>query len=73
MNSMLAAEAAVLAYFKSVGIILLVFHRVIVALLAFAARECDFYSHITCPFLSSRHLSCGAAVCPASAEVPPKK
>ena len=73
MNSVLAAEAAVLADLKSVGIVLFVFHCVIVALFAFTARECNFDSHITCPFLSSRYLPVKAAVCLTPAVIPPKK
>ncbi len=73
MNSVLAAEAAVLVYLKSVGIVLFVLHCVIVALFAFTARECDFDSHITCPFLSSRYLPWGVAVCLTPAVIPPKK
>jgi hypothetical protein len=41
----LFAESAVLVHFKSVGVVLLVFHCVVVALLAFCASECDFNSH----------------------------
>jgi len=43
---MLTAETAELFHFKSVGVILLVLDRVVVSLLAFAASECDLYSHI---------------------------
>ena len=45
MESVLFAESAILVHFKSVRIILLVFHRVVVALLTFCASECDFNSH----------------------------
>ena len=45
MNSMLLAEAAVLVHLQSVGTVLLVFHCVVVALLALSARHCDLYSH----------------------------
>ncbi len=38
MCGMLAAEAAVLVHFKSVGIVLLVFHSVVIPLLALGAR-----------------------------------
>ena len=41
MKSMFTTETAVLVHFKSVGIILLVLHSVVVSLLAFAARKCD--------------------------------
>jgi hypothetical protein len=42
---MLAAEFAVLVHFKSVGVVLLVLHRIVVSLLALAARQCDLNSH----------------------------
>ena len=45
MKCVLLAESAVLVHFKSVGIILLVFHCVVVALLTLCAGKCDFYSH----------------------------
>ena len=41
MKSMFTTETAVLVHFKSVGIILLVLHSVVVSLLAFAARQCN--------------------------------
>jgi hypothetical protein len=43
---MLTAETAELFHFKSVGVIFLILDRVVVSLLAFAASECDLYSHI---------------------------
>jgi len=45
MNGMLFAEAAILVHFQSVRIVLLVFHCVVVALLAFRASQSDFHSH----------------------------
>jgi len=45
MNSVFAAEAAILVHLKSVRVVLFVLHRVVIALLAFCARECDFDSH----------------------------
>ena len=45
MQSMLAAETAVLVHFKSVRSVLLVLDSVVVALLAFLARESNFDSH----------------------------
>ncbi len=45
MKSVLLAESAILVHFKSVRIILLVLHCVVVALLAFCTSECDFNSH----------------------------
>ena len=52
---MLFAEAAVLVHLKSVRIVLLVLHGVVVALLAFCTRQCNFNSHFrhllfSCPF-----------------------
>ena len=46
MESMLAAEAAVLVHLKTIRIIFLVLHRIVVALLAFAAGESDLNSHV---------------------------
>ena len=46
MCSMLFAESAVLVHFKSVGIIFLILHGIVVSLLAFAACKCDLNSHI---------------------------
>jgi len=43
---MLPAETTVFCHLKSVGIILLVLHRVIISLLAFAAGKCDSDSHL---------------------------
>ena len=45
MNGVLAAEAAVLVHFQPVRIVLLVFHGVVVALLALGAGQGDFDSH----------------------------
>ena len=42
---MLLTEPTVLVHFKSIRIVLLVLHSVVVALLAFSASECDFNSH----------------------------
>ena len=42
---MFFAEPAVLIHFKSVRVILLVFHCVVVALFALCASECDLNSH----------------------------
>jgi len=49
VQSVLAAETAVLVHLKSVGIIFLVFLSVIIPLLAFAACESDLYSHCSVP------------------------
>jgi hypothetical protein len=45
MNSMLAAEAAILVQFQTVGRILLVFNRVVVSLLALVATQCNANAH----------------------------
>ena len=45
MHRVLAAETAVLVHFKSVRVIFLVLHCVVVSLLAFGACQCDSDSH----------------------------
>ena len=45
MESMLTAETAILFELDPVGIVLLVFERIVVPLLAFRASECDLYAH----------------------------
>ena len=45
MNGMLSAEPAILFHFQTVGIVLLVFHGVVVSLLALVAAKGDLYSH----------------------------
>ena len=67
MNSMLAAETAVLVHFQSVRIVLFVLERVVVALFAFRASQGDFYSHLRhlliWIFLPPSFLAEGPAVC----------
>ena len=46
VKRMLAAETAVLVELETIGIVLLVLCTVIVSLFAFAANECDLYSHV---------------------------
>ena len=46
VQRVLAAEAAVLVHFQSVGIVLLVLHGVVVALLAFGTSQSDLDSHL---------------------------
>jgi hypothetical protein len=53
VGRVLLAEAAVLAHFETVRIVLLVFHGVIIALLALAARNGDSGSHRCTPDLPS--------------------
>jgi len=45
VKSVLAAEFTMLLHFDSVGIVLLVFLGIVVALLALLASKCDFDSH----------------------------
>ena len=45
MHGVLAAEAAVLVHLKSVRVVLLVLHGVVVALLALGAGQGNFDSH----------------------------
>ena len=45
MHSVLAAEAAVLVHLKSVRVVLLVLHAVVVALLTLGASQGNFDSH----------------------------
>jgi hypothetical protein len=46
MQGVFAAETAVFVPLKSVGVVLLVLFCVVVSLLAFAARQGNFDSHI---------------------------
>ena len=43
------AESAILIHLQPVGVVLLVFHRVVVSLLAFVASERDLDSHCSAP------------------------
>ena len=45
MNRVFLAESAILLHLKTVRVILLVLHGVVVSLLALAASECDFHAH----------------------------
>ena len=45
MDSVLLAESAILLHFETVGVVLLVFHGVVVSLLALRASQCDFHAH----------------------------
>ena len=49
MQRMLLAETAILVHLKTIGIILLVFHRVVVSLLALCAGERYSNAHIAAP------------------------
>ena len=55
MESVLAAESAVLVHFDPVGVILLVFLGVVIALLAFCAGECNFNSHFGTSYFIIRY------------------
>jgi hypothetical protein len=46
VHGVLAAETAILLEFESVGVVLLVFLRVVVTLFAFAAGKSNLHSHI---------------------------
>jgi hypothetical protein len=46
MLGVLSAEPAVLVEHKAVGIVLLVLHSVVIALLAFGAGKGDFDAHV---------------------------
>lgn len=45
MKGVLSAELAIFVHFKSVRIVFLVFHRVVVALLTLSAGKRNFNSH----------------------------
>lgn len=45
MDGVFATEPAIFIHFQSVRVVLLVFHCVVVALLAVCASKCDFDSH----------------------------
>ena len=45
VNGVLSAESAVLLHFETVRVILLVFHGVVVSLLALGASQSDFHAH----------------------------
>jgi len=61
MSSVFAAKAAELAHFQAVGVVFLVLHGVVVALLALGAGKGDFNSQCTFPpNLSDRKYLLGA-------------
>ena len=45
VDSVLLAESAILLHFETVRVVLLVFHAVVVSLLALGASQCDFHAH----------------------------
>jgi hypothetical protein len=45
VGGVLAAEGAILVHLKTIGIVLLILHCVIISLLAFGAGEGDSFSH----------------------------
>jgi len=49
VSSVFAAKAAKLAHFQTVGVVLLVLHRVVIALLALSARKGYFNSQFQLP------------------------
>jgi len=54
MQRMFPAEPAILIQFQSVRIVFLVFHSIIVSLLAFRTSQCNFYSHCVTPLICAR-------------------
>ena len=53
MAGVLLAEAAVLAHFETIGVVLLVLHGIVITLLAFSACQSNLDTLIRCQF---RHL-----------------
>lgn len=49
MNGALLAESAILVKLNSVGVVLLVLHRFVVSLFAFAANKGNLNSHMSVP------------------------
>jgi len=49
MHRVFIAEFAIFAKFNTIRIILFVFHRVVVSLLALHTRKRNFQSHLNCP------------------------
>jgi len=49
MGCVFTAKAAKLAHFQTIGVVFLVLHGVVVALLALGARKCDFNSQRNLP------------------------
>jgi len=45
VNGVLSAESAVLLHFETVRVVLLVFHGIVVSLLALGASQSDFNAH----------------------------
>ena len=45
VSGVLSAESAVLAHFETVRVVLLVFHGIVVSLLALGTSQSDFYAH----------------------------
>ena len=45
MNGVLLAESAILLHFETVRVVLLVFHGIVVSLLALGASQSDFNAH----------------------------
>ena len=45
VSGVFSAESAVLAHFETVRVVLLVFHGIVVSLLALGASQSDFYAH----------------------------
>jgi hypothetical protein len=59
VQSLLLAETAVLVQLESVGVVLLVLHGVVVALLALTASEGNSDSHLSNPSFPGEHVHIG--------------
>ena len=59
MNRVLSAEPAILLHFKTVGVVLLVFHRVVVSLLALIASQSHFNAHFGTSLKIASLYHCG--------------
>ena len=59
MKSMLPVPGAILFHFETVGVVLLVFHGVVVSLLALITSERDLYSHNRHLLKSASLYDCG--------------
>ena len=70
MDSMLSAEAAVLVHLQTVGIVLFVFHRVVIPLLALCAGERYSNAHSGTSSKNLRTPGTGKAQKPQSRTMP---
>jgi len=49
MKCVFFAESAILVHLKSVGVVLFVFHCVVISLLTFCTSKCNLYAHYSAP------------------------